>query len=326
MKVRGFRIEPGEIEAALQGHSEVSQAVVVVREDRPGDKRLVAYVVGAANPAELREHLAGSLPEYTVPSAFVALDALPLTPNGKLDRNALPAPEHEAGASARGPRSPREVILCDLFTEVLGLTHVGIDDSFFDLGGHSLLAMRLAGRIRSTLGVEISVRQLFESPTVAKIATLLDETRGGARNGVARRPRPERIPVSFAQQRLWFLDRLEGPSPTYNMPVSLRLSGVLDRAALKAALGDVVARHESLRTVFGDDTDGPHQVVLPVEAARPVVTLVRTDEEQLGEELRNAARYGFDLTAELPVRVWLFELGPREHVLLVLVHHIVSDG
>ncbi|MFG3003155.1 amino acid adenylation domain-containing protein, partial [Streptomyces calvus] len=326
VKVRGFRIEPGEIEAVLVSHPGVSRAAVVVREDRPGDKRLVAYVVGAASAAELRDHLARSLPEYMVPSAFVPLDALPLTPNGKLDRNALPAPEPEAGAVGRGPRSPREEILCDLVAEVLGLTHVGIDDSFFDLGGHSLLAMRLAGRIRSTLGVELSVRQLFASPTVAQLAVLLDGTRDGARNGVARRPRPERIPVSFAQQRLWFLNRLQGPSPTYNMPVSLRLSGELDRAALEAALGDVVARHESLRTVFGEDTDGPHQVVLPVEAARPVVTLVRTDEEQLGEQLRNAARYAFDLTAELPVRVWLFELGPREHVLLVLVHHIVSDG
>ncbi|WP_446048049.1 condensation domain-containing protein, partial [Streptomyces olivaceus] len=258
--------------------------------------------------------------------AVVLLDALPLTAHGKLDRNALPAPEFTARARGRAPRSPREEILCGLFADVLGVAEVSIDDSFFDLGGHSLLATRLAGRIRSTLGVELSVRQVFSTPTVAGLAKALDAARE-ARSAVVRAERrPERLPLSFAQRGLWFLNRLEGPSATYNMPVSLRLSGELDRDALRAALSDVVERHESLRTVFAEDADGPYQQVLVPAEARPELTVVRTDEAGLRGELEDAARYGFDLAAEIPVRAWLFELGEREHVLLVLVHHIAGDG
>ncbi|MFE7115549.1 amino acid adenylation domain-containing protein, partial [Streptomyces sp. NPDC057654] len=329
VKVRGFRIELGEIEAALTAHSDITRAVVIVREDQPGDKRIVAYPVpadGAAlDPAALRKHVAASLPDYMVPSAFLALDALPLTPNGKLDRKALPAPEYGVDKAGRAPRTPQEEILCGLFAEVLGVSRVTVDDSFFDLGGHSLAAIRLAGRIRSTFDAEMSVRRLFETPTVAGLAEAIG-TGGGARTALAARPRPDRVPVSFAQRRLWFLNQLEGPSATYNIPTTLRLSGALDADALRAALGDVVVRHESLRTVFGEDADGPYQRVLDPWSARPELTPVRTTEPGLEEELRRAARHGFDLSSELPLRAWLFETGPDEHVLMVLVHHIVSDG
>ncbi|MFB6812895.1 amino acid adenylation domain-containing protein, partial [Streptomyces sp. NPDC056387] len=222
VKVRGFRIEPGEIEAVLAEHELVVQSAVVVREDVPGDKRLTAYVVPAADgneadPAVLRGFVAQRLPDYMVPSAFVQLDALPLTPNGKLDRDALPAPEYTPGASGRGPRSPREEILCGLFAEVLGVDVVSIDDGFFDRGGHSLLATRLVSRIRSALGAEVSIRSLFEAPTVAGLVHRLDEG-GRVREPLGQRVRPETLPVSFAQRRLWFLGQLEGVSATYNIP------------------------------------------------------------------------------------------------------------
>ncbi|SDD36712.1 non-ribosomal peptide synthetase [Actinokineospora iranica] len=321
VKLRGFRVELGEIRSVLLEQPGIADAAVVVREDQPGDQRLVSYVVGPV--AGLRDALVARLPEYMVPSAFVALDALPLTVNGKLDREALPAPDYETGVRRRAPRSPREEILCGLFAEVLGVSEVGIDDSFFDLGGHSLLATRLVSRVRSVLGVELAIRRLFETPTVAGLAAALDNA-GQARAGITARQRPERIPLSFAQRRLWFLHRFEGPSATYNIPLSLRLTGDLDVPALLAAVADLVARHESLRTVFAEDADGPHQVVLAT--ARPVVVHERVTEADLPRLLADAARHPFALDAEIPVRAWLFETSPTEHVLLLLMHHIAGDG
>ncbi|MCW8103605.1 non-ribosomal peptide synthetase, partial [Streptomyces tauricus] len=326
VKVRGYRVEPGEIEAVLLAHESVTRAAVLVREDTAGDRRLVAYVTGGATPAALRAHAARHLPEYMLPSVFVPLDVLPLTPNGKLDRKALPAPDSTARPTGRAPRSPREDILCGLFAEVLGVPEVSVDDGFFDRGGHSLLATRLVSRIRATLDVELSVRHLFEHPTVARLGAVLDTASGPARRPLTRAGRPARIPLSYAQQRLWFLDKLEGPGSTYNMPTALRLDGPLDRAALTAALHDLVARHESLRTLFAEDAQGAHQVVLPAAAARPELHVTRTDEGRLMDELTAAARHAFDLGAELPVRARLFELDPDRHVLLVLVHHIAGDG
>ncbi|MFJ6615919.1 amino acid adenylation domain-containing protein, partial [Streptomyces sp. NPDC091289] len=330
VKVRGFRIELGEIESVLAGHPDVGQVTVQVREDAPGDKRIVAYVVpvggnNGPHPVLLRKFAAASLPEYMVPSAFVTLDTLPLTPNGKLDRAALPAPTYGLDSTGRAPRTPQEEILCGLFAEVLGVARVSVDEDFFSLGGHSLLALRLMTRVRGTLGVELPVRQLFETPTVAGLAALLA---GGdtARPALEARPRPERIPVSFAQRRLWFLSRLEGPGAAHNIPTTLHLSGFLDREALAAALADVVTRHESLRTVFAEDEQGPHQIVLTPEQARPEPRIVRTDADGLADELRRAARQGFDLAAEPPLRAHLFELGPDDHVLMLLVHHIAGDG
>ncbi|GGK78181.1 hypothetical protein Sme01_44210 [Sphaerisporangium melleum] len=280
---------------------------------------------------ELRAFAGARLPEFMVPAAVVVLDRLPLTANGKVDRAALPAPRWDGGG--RRPRSPREQILCDLFAEVLGVADVGIDDDFFDLGGHSLLATRLASRARRVLGVEVAIRALFEAPTVAELAQRLDVS---ARPPLLARRRPPRVPLSFAQRRLWFLHRLEGPSATYNMPWVIRMRGPLDVAALRGALADVVARHESLRTVFPEVDGEPYQHVLdPAEAvpelevtalAAPRGATALQDEERLRAALDEAARYGFDLRNEIPVRARLFATGPGEHALLLLFHHIAGDG
>ncbi|MGK5549613.1 amino acid adenylation domain-containing protein, partial [Streptomyces sp. URMC 127] len=325
VKVRGFRIEPGEIEAVLRKHPGVTEAVVVVREDDPGDKRLVAYAVTGNDVPQttLRDFLQERLPEYMVPAAVVRIDELPLTANGKLDRGALPAP-HYAG-SGRAPRTPQEEVLCGLFAEVLGLPRVGVDDGFFDLGGHSLLATRLISRIRKVLSVEFPVRKLFDFPTVAGLAQWLNGT-DGARSGPAPMERPDVLPLSYAQQRLWFLHKLEGPSATYNMPLALRLTGRVDGEALRQALTDVVARHESLRTVFPDAAGQPQQRILAPEEAELRWEVRHVGEEELPAALAQAARHGFDLGTELPVRGWLFVTGPTECVVLLLMHHIAGDG
>ena len=329
VKVRGFRIEPGEIEAALVGHGGVAQAAVIAREDGPGGKRLVGYVVAAGDAvldaALLRAHLGERLPEHMVPSAFVVLERLPLTPNGKLDRRALPAPEQRLGSVRRLPRTPQEEILCALFAEVLGLEGVGIDEDFFALGGHSLLATRLISRIRSTLDVELSIRSLFEAPTVASLVQRLGDAQV-ARAPLRAQARPAEVPLSYAQRRLWFLDRLEGASATYTIPLALRLRGALDRSALEEALGDLVERHESLRTIFPDRLGVPRQEILDAGTARPRLSVTAVDEAGLAGALAAAARTGFDLAREPPLRVHLFALGAGEHVVVLLLHHIAGDG
>ncbi|MGW0463648.1 condensation domain-containing protein, partial [Streptomyces tendae] len=232
-----------------------------------------------------------------------------------------------SGVESRAPRDPREEILCGLFAEVLGVERVGVDDDFFALGGHSLLATRLVGRVRSAFGCELSVRGLFDAPTVAGIAAALDRTTSVARTGLRRaEPRPARIPLSHAQRRLWFLDRLQGASPVYNIPAGLRLKGDLDVAALRAALADVAERHEALRTVFAEDEEGPYQVVLDEVTARPELVVVPSGEDVLDRQLQEVARRSFDLTAEAPWHARLFRLAPDEHVLLLVMHHIAGDG
>jgi amino acid adenylation domain-containing protein/non-ribosomal peptide synthase protein (TIGR01720 family) len=329
VKIRGFRIEPGEIEAALRRHPDVAGAAVVARQDGTGSKHLVAYVVAAADravaAATLRAHLAQSLPDYMVPAHIVQLSRLPVTPNGKLDRRALPAPDPAAATHGRAPRTPREDILCAVFAEVLGRDRVGIDDDFFALGGHSLLVTRLASRIGAALGTSVAIRDLFEAPSVEALTRRLDDG-AAARPALGRRERPAEIPLSFAQRRLWFLDRLEGPNPTYTIPIALRLAGALDTAALEAALADVVARHESLRTVFPELEGAPRQVILDPDAAPPRLAMVQVSEEGLGEALAAAARQSFDLSADIPLRAHLFVLGARQHVLLLVLHHIAVDG
>ncbi|WP_038828663.1 non-ribosomal peptide synthetase DhbF [Bacillus subtilis] len=327
IKIRGFRIELGEIDAVLANHPHIEQASVVVREDQPGDKRLAAYVVadGAIDTAELRRYMGASLPDYMVPAAFVEMDELPLTPNGKLDRKALPAPDFSTSVSDRAPRTPQEEILCDLFAEVLGLARVGIDDSFFELGGHSLLAARLMSRIREVMGAELGIAKLFDEPTVAGLAAHLDLAQS-ARPALQRAERPEKIPLSFAQRRLWFLHCLEGPSPTYNIPVAVRLSGELDQGLLKAALYDLVCRHESLRTIFPESQGTSYQHILDADQACPELHVTEIAEKELSDRLAEAVRYSFDLAAEPAFRAELFVIGPDEYVLLLLVHHIVGDG
>ncbi len=335
VKLRGFRIEPGEIEAALVGAGGVAQAAVIAREDGPGHKRLVAYVVGSAaaavDVAGLRGAVAARLPDYMVPSAFVVLDRLPLTANGKLDRGRLPAPEVTVGSAHRAPRSPQEEVLCGLFAEVLGLERVGIDDDFFALGGHSLLATRLISRIRASLDVEIAIRVLFEAPTVEGLARQLGSAAQGGRPALRARARPSEIPLSYAQRRLWFLDRLEGGSAghrsaTYTIPLAVRLEGDLDCAALEAALCDVVDRHESLRTIFPERLGVARQQILEGVAGRARLLLEEVSEAGLAAALSAAGRRGFDLAREPPLRVHLFALGAGQHVVLLVLHHIAGDG
>ncbi|WP_460443813.1 amino acid adenylation domain-containing protein, partial [Amycolatopsis cihanbeyliensis] len=329
VKIRGFRVEPGEVEAVVAAQEGVRQAAVVVREDRPGDKRLVAYVVLAEDSGldvtTLRSRLTAVLPDYLVPVAIVPMPAMPVTPNGKLDRRALPAPDLSGDGSGRQPRTDREQVLCGLFAEILERSTVTIDDSFFDLGGHSLIATRLILRIQEILGVELSVRDLFEAPTVAQLVELVDAA-DDARPALVPADRPAELPLSIPQRRLWFLNKLEGPSPTYNLGIGLRFSGHLNREALFEALHDVLARHESLRTVFPDREGVPSQRVVPVDEAQAEINVTELAEQDLDATMKVAARRGFDLESELPIRADLFVLSPTEHVFLIVVHHIVSDG
>ncbi|MFC8436454.1 amino acid adenylation domain-containing protein, partial [Streptomyces sp. NPDC057253] len=334
VKIRGFRVEPGEAAAVLSACAGVAQVAVVTRVEEPGDTRLVAYVVPTEDAvheelsARIRDAAADRLPEYMVPSAVVVLDELPLTLNGKLDRRALPAPNYGTAANdaARTPSTPQEEILCGVFAQVLGLPEVGVDDGFFAMGGHSLLATRLVSRVRAVLGVELPLRALFDTPTPAGVAALLSGA-DSARGALAARVRPERIPLSHAQQRLWFLGQLAGPSATYNIAMALRLTGHLDREALEGALRDVVGRHEVLRTVFAGAADGePYQQILRVEEVGFELPVLEVAPDELTGAMAEVTGQGFDLGAEIPLRVRLFAVGPDEHVLVLVVHHIASDG
>ncbi|HVS00394.1 MAG TPA: amino acid adenylation domain-containing protein [Thermoanaerobaculia bacterium] len=342
IKVRGFRLEPGEIEAALCGHPVVRQAVVLAR-----GESLVACLVaapGAEIPAasELCDLLRQSLPEHMVPAAFVKLDSLPLTANGKVDRRAIAAiaaiasaaqaaPGAEHGEEYAAPRTPVEETLTALWAELLGLDRVGVHDEFFHLGGHSLLATRLVSRVRAMLGVEIDLCDVFEAPTPAGLARRVEGAwRPEAPPLVPAPPAPFR-PLSSAQRRLWFLHRFQGGSGVYNMPTLLRVRGPLCRPALAAALAEVTRRHEALRTVFTSVDGEPVQVVLPfTPPALPVIDLsVLPETERRAEADRLAAaevQTPFELEEGPLSRTVLFALGTEEHALLVNAHHIVTDG
>ncbi|MFI2710538.1 amino acid adenylation domain-containing protein [Micromonospora sp. NPDC018662] len=330
VKLRGFRIELGEIEAVLLGHPDVARAAVAVHEHRPGDKRLTAYVVPAAGsgtgPQQWREHLARELPAHLVPHAVSTLDTLPTTANGKLDRSALPAPAVVAPeATGSRPEEPFEASLCRLFARILSLPAAGPEADFFALGGHSLLVIRLLIAIRAELGVELTVQDLFEHPTPRALAGLARRSEG-ARPALPPRPHGAEPVMSPAQHRMWLLREVEGRAPTYNMPVALRITGDLDPAALRAAIRDVLARHEILRTVYRHGADGPRPELLTPDRALPPVTATDTTEQALPAALTAAAREPFDLDAGAPVRVHLFTLDSGDHVLLLLLHHIAGDG
>jgi amino acid adenylation domain-containing protein len=341
VKIRGFRIEPAEVEAVLAGHPGVRRAAVVADLDQGGgDGRLVAYVVarGERPPAadELRDYAAARLPGFMVPGAVVAMDSLPLTSNGKLDTAALPAPPPvppPASARRREHAGETERVLCELLAEVLGVPWAGPEDSLFALGGNSLHVTRLLSRVRSTFGAEISARQIFEAPTAAAIARRIGSVPAAAATWDAAGPGRAAVPpgdageLSFAQHRLWFLDRVDA-GVAYTLPLLIRLRGDIDADALRAALDDVATRHEALRTVYPERDGEPVLHVLTGAQARVPFTAVRGTAAECEEAIASAARHRFDLSAELPVRATLASEhgGAGRHALLLAVHHIAADG
>ncbi|WP_245472434.1 non-ribosomal peptide synthetase [Rhizobium jaguaris] len=345
VKIRGFRIEPGEIAARLCEHAFVREAVVVAREDRAGDKHLVAYVVTSehADGAEgsdlagaLRAHLSAQLPDYMVPAAFVQLAALPLTPNGKLDRKALPVPDDAAYARTayEAPQGEIETTLAEIWTELLGVERVGRHDNFFELGGHSLLAVRLLSRLSQAFGVELPLRTLFAKPVLCDLAQSIVEvlSRAGPQHlpAIVAVSRDAPLVPSFAQQRLWFLTQLDAESTNYHMPLVLRLSGVLERSAWQRSLDRLFARHEALRSVFVAPQGKPRVELLPPDAGLPVIEhdlKGRADAEaSLLDLCHEEACTPFDLSRGPLIRGRLIRMSDEEHVFLLTQHHIVSDG
>jgi amino acid adenylation domain-containing protein len=333
VKIRGFRIEPGEVEAVIGTHPQVREAAVAVRGEG-AEKRLVAYVVPAegwtAQTAELRAHVAEHLPDYMVPAAWVVLERMPLTPSGKVDRRALPEPADDvADEGAEGPRGPVEQVLAGLWMELLGARRVRRSDSFFELGGHSLVATRLVSRIRKALGVELPLKRLFAAPTLAGLAQQVEAARAAADGTepvppIRPLPRVAEPPLSFAQERMWFLDRLSGHTGAYNVPVVTELEGALDADALRGALTDVVARHEALRTRIEERGGKPVQRIAP--PAPFDLRLVDVGEDGVEAAVDAETRAGFDLANDLPVRAALFRVSPERHVLVLTMHHVATDG
>ncbi|MFB1485365.1 amino acid adenylation domain-containing protein, partial [Corallococcus sp. RDP092CA] len=336
VKVRGYRIELGEIEAVLRQQEEVRDAAVVVRGEG-AEARLVGYVVGKpgqeVEAGALRERLRVKLPEYMVPPVLRVLEGMPLTPNGKVDRKALPEVEAVVASSREyeAPRNEVEKTLAAIWAEVLRVPRVGVKDSFFELGGHSLMAMRVASRIREELGVELPLRALFEATTVEALASRLDTAKHTTIRPLQRTSSSAPRPLSFAQQRLWFIDQLEPGSPLYNIPVAVRLDGTLNVSAMERALREVVRRHEALRTTFVDGTSGPVQRVWPEAGLSLGVRDLSgcTEEEQASlarTRIEQEILRPFDLENGPLLRALLLKLGERKHVLVVTMHHIVSDG
>ncbi|MEV5838955.1 amino acid adenylation domain-containing protein [Nocardia sp. NPDC052112] len=333
VKIRGFRIELGEIDAVLAAHDAVDFVVTIGHEQGSGATILVSYVRAVAgvavDTAELIELAARKLPAHMVPSAIMVLDEIPLTPVGKLDRRALPAPRLRT-KTFRAPSGAIEPVVAELFAAVLALdAPVGADDDFFELGGNSLIGTQLMARLGAALDARIPVRLLFEAPTVAGLAAAVAEHAGaGDRKALVAGPRPEAIPLSLAQQRMWFLNRFDTTSAAYNIPIAVRLSGALDVAALRAAVADLVARHEVLRTVYPDTDSGPVQLILPADRSAPELTVRTVAAEQLESAVRELLSTTFDVTVEVPLRVGLFEVedAPAEFVLALVVHHIAGDG
>ncbi|MHC5747095.1 MAG: amino acid adenylation domain-containing protein [Nostoc sp.] len=341
VKVRGFRIELGEIEAVISQHSAVKETVVVVSEESGDSKRIVAYVVPQKEQTrtipELRGFLESKLPNYMLPTTFVILEALPLTPNGKVDRKALPIPELTQISSSDIilPSTPIENLLAGIWAEILGIEKVGIDNNFFELGGHSLLATRVISRIRQVFQVELPLRYLFEKPTIAGLAEEIEkaikvDSGDGAKN-IERIVRSQELPLSFAQQRLWFLAQLEPNSPFYNMPAAVRLEGRLNVEALQQSFNEIISRHEALRTNF-QTREGQAIAVISeaVSLTLPVFDIsdlsLNQQEAEVKKQAYKEAQKPFDLKDDLLLRVKLLRLGQEKHIILLTMHHIVSDG
>ncbi|UXE58892.1 MAG: non-ribosomal peptide synthase/polyketide synthase [Woronichinia naegeliana WA131] len=340
VKIRGFRIELGEIEAILNQHLDVQTSCVMIREDLPGQKYLVAYIVSHYERipmiSELRQFLAGNLPLYMVPQAFVFLESLPLTPNRKVDRRALPAPNLEGNRRDQyvAPRNGIEEMLVQIWTEVLKVGQVGIYDNFFEIGGHSLLATQLVSRIRSLFKIELPLRSLFAAATVAELAHLIGQLQQQnltlAVPPILPRTKDGELPLSFAQQRLWFLDQLQPNSALYNIPMVLRLQGNLNQGALERSLWSICDRHEVLRTNFVTIDGQPTQVIQTTKEKISVVELQHlslNEQAERTQQLRQTqANQPFDLAQESLIRATLVVLSETEHLLLVCMHHIISDG
>ncbi|MFZ2530050.1 MAG: amino acid adenylation domain-containing protein [Rhodococcus sp. (in: high G+C Gram-positive bacteria)] len=330
VQVRGLRIELGEIESALTRGGDVAHAVVVLHSDTRTGDRLIGYVVAAGghdvDPQRLRDRLGDELPGYMVPTQILVLDALPITANGKLDRRALPVPEFES-RPFRAPENPVEQTVADVYADLLGVDRVGLDDDFFALGGNSLSATQLVARLGAALDTTVPVRAVFETPTVGSLAAAVSHTVGtGARPALTAGARPDRIPLSLAQQRMWFLNRFEPDSSAYNLPMVVRLTGPVDAALLCAAVASVVDRHESLRTVYPNTADGPAQVVLPSATGVPDIDVVDAGSAELTELVTSFTTRPFDVTTAVPLRMRLFRLAADDFVLAMVVHHISADG
>ncbi|HEY0367927.1 MAG TPA: condensation domain-containing protein, partial [Pyrinomonadaceae bacterium] len=337
VKIRGYRIELGEIESALRRHEKVRDAIVVARE-HAGDKQIVAYVVASEDVkiSELRSWVGESLPKYMMPAAFVLMDQLPLMPNGKVNRKALPDPDFKPGeTSLTAPRTPIEEILLSIFADVLGVQQLGIDDNFFELGGHSLMATRLISRVRNELNAEVALSKLFESPTVAGIAeeieALLRDGKGVMYQRIEPAPRDESLPLSFAQQRLWFLDQMEPGSSFYNISAIVRLTGKLNVDALERSFSEIVRRHETLRTRFEVVDGQPAQVIdQSLSHSLPLVDLRGLSEGGRDREVERRAageaQTPFDLSRGVLLRTTLLQLADEDHALLLTTHHIISDA
>ncbi|MEM1169666.1 MAG: amino acid adenylation domain-containing protein [Cyanobacteria bacterium P01_H01_bin.35] len=337
VKIRGFRIELGEIESVISTHPQIEQTVVICREDNPGDKRLVAYIVNldsSLNSSELQPYLLSKLPEYMVPSAFVFLETIPLTANGKIDRKALPAPDIDLNQTSEytPPQNPTQEILANIFAEVLAVTSVGIHDNFFVLGGHSLLAIKVISRIKQFLSAEISVKDLFESPTIAELEQLIQNSTKRQTPPIEPIPRNgEPLPLSWAQERMWFLDQLEEESATYNIPKALRIKGNFNYDAFTRAMAEIIHRHEVLRTRF-EAIDGiPGQVIEPdINFQVQVIDwqhLPSTQQEaDLPQYILQEATKPFNLNIAPLLRVNMVQLSETESLLLMTVHHIVCDA
>ncbi|BAZ37903.1 amino acid adenylation domain protein [Calothrix sp. NIES-4101] len=339
VKIRGYRIELSEISTALGEHPAVRESLVIAREETSTEKRLVAYIVPKSQSVsdhDFRHFLTAKLPEYMIPASFVILKALPLTANGKLDRNALPAPEEVVSRETTfiPPRTPVEEVLAGIWGQLLGVSQVSINDNFFELGGHSLLATQVISRIRTTFGVEIPLPQLFESANLAALAAQIEIAMRGEQQEIATitpASREKNLPLSFAQQRLWFFDQFEPGSPSYNLPRTVRLQGKLNIDALSASLNEIIKRHEILRTSFAIYDGQPIQVISPsINLKLPVVDLQHIPQEQREAELyrlaREEAQTGFDLTQAPLLRTKLLQLDTEDYVILLTLHHIVSDG